>query len=37
MEAVALDSTRLILGAVCGLLILLVLIIKFKVHAMISI
>ncbi|MBR2207262.1 MAG: hypothetical protein IJ859_00470, partial [Synergistaceae bacterium] len=37
MEAVALDSTRLILGAVCGLIILLVLIIKFKVHAMISI
>ena len=37
MEAVALDSTRLILGAVIGLIILLVLIIKFKVHAMISI
>ena len=37
MEAVALDSTRLVLGALIGLIILLVLIIKFKVHAMISI
>lgn len=38
MEATAaLDSTRLILAAVIGLAILLVLIIKFKVHAMLSI
>ncbi len=33
----ALDPTRLVLAAVIGLVILLVLIIKFKVHAMISI
>ncbi len=33
----ALDPTRLILAAIIGLAILLVLIIKFKVHAMISI
>ncbi|MBQ6972893.1 MAG: hypothetical protein IJP86_11150 [Synergistaceae bacterium] len=37
MEAVALDSTRLVLGALIGMVILLVLIIRFKVHAMISI
>ena len=38
MEATAaLDSTRLILAAVIGLAILLVLIIRFKVHAMLSI
>ena len=38
MEAAAtLDSTRLILAAVAGLAILLVLIIKFHIHAMISI
>ena len=38
MEAVAtLDPTRLILAAVIGLIILLVLIIKCKVQAMISI
>ena len=38
MEAVAtLDPTRLILAAVIGLVILLVLIIKCKVQAMISI
>lgn len=36
-EAVALDPTRLILAAIIGLLLLLVLIIKFKVHAMNSI
>ncbi len=38
MEATAaLNSTRLILAAVIGLTILLVLIIKFKIHAMLSI
>lgn len=38
MEATAtLNSTRLILAAVIGLAILLVLIIKFKIHAMLSI
>lgn len=38
MEGTAnLDSTRLILAAVIGLAILLVLIIKFKIHAMLSI
>lgn len=35
--AVMLDPTRLVLAAVIGLILLLVLIIKFKVHAMISI
>ena len=34
---VMLDPTRLVLAAVIGLILLLVLIIKFKVHAMISI
>ena len=34
---VALDTTRLILAAIVGLALLLVLIIKFKIHAMISI
>ena len=37
MEAVALNPTRLALAAIIGLIILLVLIIKFHVHAMISI
>lgn len=37
MEGVALDSTRLVLGALIGLIILLLLIIKYKVHAIISI
>ena len=38
MEGAAnLDTTRLILAAVIGLAILLVLIIKFKIHAMLSI
>lgn len=36
-SAVNLDTTRLILAAVIGLAILLVLIIKFKIHAMLSI
>lgn len=36
-EAIALDPTRLVAAAVIGLVILLVLIIRFKVHAMISI
>ncbi len=35
--AASLDTTRLILAAVIGLAILLVLIIKFKIHAMLSI
>ena len=35
--AAALDPTRLIIAAVVGLVLLLVLIIKFKVQAMISI
>ena len=34
---VALDTTRLIIAAIVGLALLLVLIIKFKIHAMISI
>lgn len=34
---VALDTTRLIIAAIVGLVLLLVLIIKFKIHAMISI
>lgn len=37
MEGVALDSTRLILGALVGLVILLLLIIKYKIHAIIAI
>ena len=37
MEGVMLDSTRLVIGALAGLIILLLLIIKFKVHAIISI
>ena len=37
METVALNPTRLALAAIIGLVILLVLIIKFHVHAMISI
>lgn len=36
-SAATLDTTRLILAAVIGLAILLVLIIKFKIHAMLSI
>lgn len=36
-NAVTLDTTRLIIAAIIGLAILLVLIIKFKVHAMLSI
>lgn len=36
-EGIALDPTRLIIGAVIGLIILLVLIIKFNVQAMIAI
>ena len=36
-EAIVLDPTRLVAAAVIGLVILLVLIIRFKVHAMISI
>ena len=36
-EAVALNPTRLVLAAVVGLLLLLVLIIRFKIHAMVSI
>ena len=36
-EAIALNPTRLVLAAVIGLVLLLVLIIKFKIHAMISI
>ena len=36
-QEVALSPTRLILAAIIGLAILLVLIIKFNVHAMISI
>ncbi len=36
-NAASLDTTRLILAAVIGLAILLVLIIKFKIHAMLSI
>ena len=36
-EGVALDPTRLIAGALIGLIILLILIIKFKVQAMIAI
>lgn len=37
MAEVALDPTRLVVAAILGLILLLVLIIKFKVHAMISI
>ena len=37
MEGVMLDSTRLVAGALIGLIILLLLIIKYKVHAIISI
>lgn len=37
MTEVALDPTRLVVAALLGLILLLVLIIKFKVHAMISI
>lgn len=37
LAATMLDPTRLVAGAIIGLIILLVLIIKFKVHAMISI
>lgn len=36
-EAIALDPIRLVLAALAGLVLLLVLIIKFKIHAMISI
>ena len=36
-EITALDPTRLVLAAIAGLVILLVLIIKFKVHAMVAI
>lgn len=36
-NAVTLDTTRLVIAAIIGLAILLVLIIKFKVHAMLSI
>ena len=36
-EAIVLNPTRLILAALIGLVLLLVLIIKFKIHAMISI
>lgn len=36
-EVTTLDPTRLIIAAVIGLVILLVLIIKFKIHAMVSI
>lgn len=36
-EVTTLDPTRLILAAIIGLVILLVLIIKFKIHAMVSI
>lgn len=36
-ESVALNPTRLVIAAVVGLVLLLILIIKFKVHAMISI
>lgn len=36
-EAATLDPTRLVIAAVLGLVILLVLIIKFKIHAMVSI
>ena len=36
-EGVVLDPTRLIAGALIGLIILLILIIKFKVQAMIAI
>lgn len=36
-ETVALDPVRLMIAAVLGLVILLVLIIKFKFHAMVSI
>lgn len=36
-EAITLDPTRLVLAALIGLALLLVLIIKFKIHAMISI
>lgn len=36
-EAIALDPARLVLAALAGLALLLVLIIKFKIHAMISI
>lgn len=36
-DVAALDSTRLIIAAVIGLALLLVLIIKFKIHAMLSI
>ena len=35
--AVTLDTQRLVLAAVIGLALLLVLIIKFKIHAMLSI
>jgi gluconate transporter len=36
-EAITLDPTRLVIAALVGLALLLVLIIKFKIHAMISI
>lgn len=36
-EGVVLNPTRLVIAAIVGLLVLLVLIIKFKIHAMISI
>ena len=37
VDVVALNPTRLVIAAVLGLMILLVLIIKFKIHAMVSI
>ena len=37
MEAVAANPTRLVIAALVGLVILLVLIIKFKIQAMIAI
>lgn len=36
-ETITLDPTRLVIAALVGLALLLVLIIKFKIHAMISI
>lgn len=37
MDAVALNPTRLVIAAIVGLIILLVLIIKFNIQAMIAI
>ena len=36
-DVIALNPTRLVIAAIVGLALLLVLIIKFKIHAMISI